>query len=36
MYNGGVHTHDASGLRQDDSTRVPDLEEVKQYKFWAS
>ena len=29
----GVHTHDASGLRLDDSARVPDLEEGKQYKF---
>ena len=29
----GVHTHDASGLRLDDSARVPDLQEGKQYKF---
>ena len=29
----GVHTHDASRLRLDDSARVPDLEEGKQYKF---
>ena len=29
----GVHTHGASGLRLDDSARVPDLEEGKQYKF---
>ena len=29
----GVHTHDTSRLRLDDSARVPDLEEGKQYKF---
>ena len=29
----GVHTNDASRLRLDDSARVPDLEEGKQYKF---
>ena len=28
-----VHTHNASGIRLDDSARVPDLEEGKQYKF---
>ena len=31
----GIHTHDASALRLDDSERVPDLEEGKQYKFLA-
>ena len=29
----GVHTHDVSGLRLDDSARVPELEEGKHYKF---
>ena len=30
---GGVQTHDVSGLRLDDSARVPEIEEGEQYKF---
>ena len=35
MYRGGVHihTHDALGLRVDESICISNLEEGKQYKF---